>query len=133
MPRARRSSEESTPSGSSGRSVAAAANQQPRNETSTAASEAMEAADVANQEIAADLRYGEARAALELVLAQLQSSDLDVEAMAKLYRRGQTYLQRCEAVLQQVEQQVLLWDGLEEPDQPPRPLTTAPVLPTSEP
>lgn len=79
------------------------------------------------QAVAAELRYGESRAALDLVLAQLQSADLDVEAMADLYRRGQAYLRRCETVLDQVEQQVLLWDGLEQPEQPPRPLTSDPI------
>jgi exodeoxyribonuclease VII small subunit len=67
---------------------------------------------------AADLTYSQARTALELVLAELQTNDLDVEAMAGLYRRGQAYAQRCEAILEQVEQEVLLWDGLQDPEAP---------------
>lgn len=67
------------------------------------------------------LRYNEARAALELVLTELQASDLDVEVMASLYQRGQAYARHCEAILAQVEQEVLLWDGLEGPDQAPSP------------
>ncbi|MEX1318060.1 MAG: exodeoxyribonuclease VII small subunit [Synechococcaceae cyanobacterium] len=70
---------------------------------------------------AEDLSYSQARTALELVLAELQTNDLDVEAMAGLYRRGQTYAQRCEAILDHVEQEVLLWDGLDDPESPPRP------------
>jgi exodeoxyribonuclease VII small subunit len=64
---------------------------------------------------AADLSFNEARAALELVLAELQANDLDVEAMAGLYQRGRTYAQRCESILEQVEQEVLLWDDLANP------------------
>lgn len=58
----------------------------------------------------ARLSYQEARTALELALAQLQSSALEVEEMAGLYRRAQAYAERCEAVLQQVEQDVIQWD-----------------------
>lgn len=58
----------------------------------------------------AKLSYQEARTALELALAQLQSSELEVEEMAGLYRRAQAYAERCEAVLQQVEQDVIQWD-----------------------
>jgi exodeoxyribonuclease VII small subunit len=79
---------------------------------------------------AEDLSYNQAHAALELVLAELQANDLDVEAMAGLYRRGQAYAQRCEAILDQVEQEVLIWDGLHDPEAPARPpdapLSTAP-------
>jgi exodeoxyribonuclease VII small subunit len=70
---------------------------------------------------AADLTYSQARAALELVLAELQASDVDVEAMTGLYRRGLAYAQRCEAILDQVEQEVLVWDGLDNPESPPQP------------
>ncbi|TVS04553.1 MAG: exodeoxyribonuclease VII small subunit [Cyanobium sp. PLM2.Bin73] len=70
---------------------------------------------------AGDLSYNQAHAALELVLAELQATDLDVEAMAGLYRRGQAYAQRCEAILHQVEQDVLVWDGLNDPYAPPQP------------
>jgi exodeoxyribonuclease VII small subunit len=41
-------------------------------------------------DISADLSYREAQAALELCLAQLQSSDLDIEAMSGLYERAQS-------------------------------------------
>jgi len=70
---------------------------------------------------AADLSYSQARTALELVLAELQASDLDVEAMIGLYRRGQAYARRCGAILDQVEQEVLVWDGLDDPDAAPLP------------
>ena len=55
------------------------------------------------------LTYQEARTALELAMAQLQSSDLEVEEMAGLYQRAEAYAQRCEAVLQAVEQEVIQW------------------------
>ena len=58
----------------------------------------------------AQLSFQEARTALELCLGQLQASDLEVEAMAGHYRRALTYLERCEAVLSQVEQDVIEWD-----------------------
>lgn len=58
----------------------------------------------------AALTYNQARAALELVLNELQSSDLDVEALATLYRRGQGYAKHCASILETVEQEVLLWD-----------------------
>jgi exodeoxyribonuclease VII small subunit len=55
----------------------------------------------------AELTYSQALTALELALAQLQSEDLEVERMAELYQRALAYGNRCEAVLQQVEQEVL--------------------------
>lgn len=61
------------------------------------------------QTVAASLSYNEARTALELSLSELQASDLDVEAMAGLYRRAEAYAERCEQLLNQVEQDVLLW------------------------
>ncbi len=79
---------------------------------------------------AGDLSYNQAHAALELVLAELQATDLDVEAMAGLYRRGQAYAQRCEAILDQVEQDVLVWDGLNDPAAPAQP-ADASLLPES--
>jgi exodeoxyribonuclease VII small subunit len=57
-----------------------------------------------------DLSFHQARTALELILAELQSGDLEVEAMADLYRRAQRYADRCEAVLRDVEQEVRRWD-----------------------
>jgi exodeoxyribonuclease VII small subunit len=71
---------------------------------------------------AADLSYRQAQTALELTLAELQSGDLDVEAMGSLYRRAQAYADRCEALLDSVEQEVMQWDP-QSPDQPPRPLS----------
>ena len=69
--------------------------------------------------LVAELSYSEAQTALELVLAQLQSSDLAVEEMTALYQRAQAYAQRCEQVLQQVEQTIELWDP-QDPDAAPR-------------
>ena len=57
------------------------------------------------------LSFQDARTALELAMAQLQSDALEVEEMAGLYRRAEAYARRCEAVLQQVEQQVIQWDA----------------------
>lgn len=71
-------------------------------------------------EPAEELSYSEAYAALELALAQLQDSDLPVEAMASLYQRAQGYAQRCEQVLTQVQQTIELWDP-EDPETPPIP------------
>ena len=71
---------------------------------------------------AAGLSFAEAQAALELCLAQLQATDLAVEAMADLYQRALAYADRCEAVLQSVENQVMQWDA-NHPDTPPLPLT----------
>ena len=70
---------------------------------------------------AAKLSYRQAQAALELCLAELQGSDLEVEAMADLHRRARSYDDRCEAILQQVEQEVMRWDP-EDPDAAPQPL-----------
>jgi exodeoxyribonuclease VII small subunit len=52
------------------------------------------------------LTFAQSRTALELTLAALQSEELEVEAMAGLYRRAVAYADRCEQVLQQVQQQV---------------------------
>lgn len=70
--------------------------------------------------VSAGLSFRQAQAALELCLARLQDSDLDVEAMADLYRQALAYSQRCETVLQQVEQDVMQWDP-ERPDAAPEP------------
>ena len=72
-------------------------------------------------ELADSLNYNEARTALDLALAQLQSSDLAVEAMAGLYQRAQAYANRCEAILDAVEHQVLMWDTTD-PASKPEPL-----------
>ena len=71
-------------------------------------------------DISAELSYREAQAALELCLAQLQATDLDIEAMAGLYERAQSYANRCETLLEQVEQDVMQWDP-EQPEAAPRP------------
>lgn len=68
--------------------------------------------------IASDLSYTEARTALDLALAQLQATDLDVEAMTGLFQRAQSYARRCEALLAEVEQQVLLWDNTDAASEP---------------
>lgn len=57
-----------------------------------------------------DLSFNEARTALELAMAKLQSSDLEVEEMASLYRRAEAYAERCRAVLESVEQDVIEWE-----------------------
>jgi exodeoxyribonuclease VII small subunit len=57
------------------------------------------------------LSFNEARTALELAMAKLQSSELEVEEMATLYRRAEAYANRCSAVLQGVEQDVIEWDS----------------------
>ena len=56
-----------------------------------------------------DLSYNEAHTALQVALSALQATDLDVEAMTGLYRQARAYLNRCEAVLAHVEQEVMLW------------------------
>ena len=70
------------------------------------------ASDPENQWLAEvqELSFNEARTALELAMAKLQSSDLEVEEMASLYRRAEAYAERCRAVLESVEQDVIEWD-----------------------
>ncbi|MFM7269830.1 MAG: exodeoxyribonuclease VII small subunit [Cyanobium sp.] len=67
-----------------------------------------------------DLSFQQARTALELILAELQGNDLEVEAMADLYQRALRYADRCEAVLREVEQQVMQWDP-QDPESSPQP------------
>lgn len=67
------------------------------------------------------LSYSEAQTALELALAQLQAPDLAVETMGELYQRARGYADRCEQLLNQVEQSISLWDP-EHPATPPQPL-----------
>ncbi|MEB3349914.1 MAG: exodeoxyribonuclease VII small subunit [Cyanobacteriota bacterium] len=69
---------------------------------------------------AAMLTFQQAQTALELTLAQLQSSDLDVEQMALLYQQATRFADRCEQVLASVEQDVMQWDP-QHPDVPPAP------------
>jgi exodeoxyribonuclease VII small subunit len=77
------------------------------------------AADPPDDGGAAELNYRQAQTALELTLAELQTRDLDVEAMASMYRRAQAYADRCETLLAQVEQEVMQWDP-DQPDLPPQ-------------
>ena len=49
-----------------------------------------------------------------------RGGELEVEAMAALYRRAQRYADRCEAVLLKVEQEVMQWDA-KDPQQDPQP------------
>jgi exodeoxyribonuclease VII small subunit len=85
-------------------------------------SEGQDADGPDGNDVAEDLSFREAQTALELCLAQLQDQDLDVEAMAGLYRRALAYAERCEAVLARVEQQVMQWDP-GQPDLAPTPYT----------
>jgi exodeoxyribonuclease VII small subunit len=57
------------------------------------------------------LSYRDAQTALELSLAELQSSELEVEEMAGLYRRAEAYANRCELVLESVQQEVIEWSA----------------------
>ncbi len=79
----------------------------------TRATSSSNASEPANQWLAEvqELSFNEARTALELAMAKLQSSDLEVEEMASLYRRAEAYAERCRAVLETVEQDVIEWDS----------------------
>jgi exodeoxyribonuclease VII small subunit len=68
-----------------------------------------------------ELTYREAQAALEESLVELQANDLDVERMTEVYQRACGYADRCDALLNAVEAQVLLWDP-DQPERPPQPL-----------
>ena len=57
------------------------------------------------------LSYRDAQTALDLTLAPLQSSELEVEEMAGLYRRAEAYADRCQAVLESVQQEVTEWSS----------------------
>ena len=56
------------------------------------------------------LSYNQARTALDLTIAQLQSEALEVEQMGDLYQRALIYADRCAEVLAQVEQEVIELD-----------------------
>jgi exodeoxyribonuclease VII small subunit len=79
----------------------------------TRATSSAPASEPANQWLAEvqALSFNEARTALELAMAKLQSSDLEVEEMASLYRRAEAYAERCRAVLETVVQDVIEWDS----------------------
>lgn len=74
--------------------------------------------DIAPSNSAADLSYNEAHTALQLTLAALQADDVDVEEMTGLYRQASAYLDRCNAVLAVVEQEILLWEGAQQTTAP---------------
>lgn len=58
----------------------------------------------------AGLNYSQARTAMDLAIAQLQSEDLEVEQMAALYRRALSCADRCEQLLADVELEVVQLD-----------------------
>ena len=76
-----------------------------------------------NSSSESDLSYNEAHTALQLTLAALQANDLDVEEMSGLYRRARGYLDRCEALLTKVEEEVMVWN---EGSETPVPLSDSP-------
>lgn len=88
-----------------------------RRKTTGAAEEKSMSADHDWLADVAGLSFQEARMALELAMAQLQADSLEVEEMAGLYRRAEAYAHRCEAVLRQVEQEVIEWD-IDQPTTP---------------
>jgi exodeoxyribonuclease VII small subunit len=103
--------------GSSNRSDSAEAS----GPTTSDAAETEANPEAVNEEnLAADLNFREAQMALEISLAELQAPDLDVEEMAGLYERARHYADRCEALLQRVEQEVMQWNP-EQPLNSPRP------------
>ncbi|MCP9849882.1 exodeoxyribonuclease VII small subunit [Cyanobium sp. Morenito 9A2] len=75
-----------------------------------AASTSSNAADADWSDVIASLSYQQARTAMDLAIAQLQAEDLEVEQMVDLYRRALAYAERCEQVLDGVEQVVLHLD-----------------------
>lgn len=94
------------------------ATRQPRAGTKGAGSRSTAPDQESSDAIAHDLSYAEARTALDLALAQLQATDLEVEAMAGLFQRAQSYARRCETLLDAVEQEVLLWNSTDAASQP---------------
>ena len=65
------------------------------------------------------LTYEEALQAADLLLNQLQDESTPLAELQQTYQRGQIYLERCEALLQEVEQSVLQLD--------PDTMTTSPM------
>lgn len=94
------------------------ATNRPPGEPSAAGDPAEPLDDPGEQDIAASLSFRDAQTALELSLAELQAADLDVEEMAGLYRRASRYADRCEQLLQRVEQEVMQWDPGQPQDAP---------------
>lgn len=110
----------SQPSAGSGPEAGALSHQNP-SATADPQGRAHDATDLDGEdEVAAQLSFRQAQTALELCLSQLQAPDLDVEAMAGLYRRARRYADRCEQLLGEVEQEILMWDP-QQPEQPPSP------------
>ena len=56
------------------------------------------------------LSYEEALQAADLLLQQLQNDNTPLAELQQTYQRGQIYLERCESLLQAVEQSVLELD-----------------------
>ena len=79
--------------------------------------------DEGSKNVGAALSYNEAHTALQLALSALQATDLDVETMTGLYRQARAYLDRCEAVLANVEQEVMLWQEGDIAEAPVKDLT----------
>jgi exodeoxyribonuclease VII small subunit len=65
------------------------------------------------------LSYEEALKAADLLLNQLQNDSIPLAELQQTYQRGQIYLDRCERLLEEVEQTVLQLD--------PKTMTTAPL------
>jgi exodeoxyribonuclease VII small subunit len=59
--------------------------------------------------VAAGLSFNEARTALDLTLEALQAADLPIEEMAGLYQRANAFAERCQSLLEAVEQEVIQW------------------------
>ncbi len=56
------------------------------------------------------LTYEESVKALDQLLTELQDDNVSVENIHKIYLKGKVYLERCEILLNQVEQQVIELD-----------------------
>jgi exodeoxyribonuclease VII small subunit len=64
----------------------------------------------ANDDVAA-MTFLEARTALDLALAALQSDSLEIEEMVQLHRRASAYADHCRRLLDEVEQEVIQLDA----------------------
>jgi exodeoxyribonuclease VII small subunit len=58
-----------------------------------------------------NLRYEEAVAELEGLIAKMESGKLSLEDTLSAYKRGANLLKHCQQVLEQVEQQVKIVQG----------------------
>jgi exodeoxyribonuclease VII small subunit len=61
--------------------------------------------------LSADLRYEDAVAELEALIATMESGKLSLEDTLTAYKRGAELLKHCQHVLEQVEQQVKMVQG----------------------